>query len=269
MFLSLRVAIQVRTSTFLGVVQIYTILLVIPYSRMLFECVASCLLPRREKKGVDVEERAAAILAPTPVSAPMSVPMSEPMSESAYVPVSGQQAPETGTPVPLREHLRANDDGNGAAPGQVDLGFFTSTGCPQIIRVTVDHSKPVNLVTDRCVRSLGYEPLTGPAPAALRELASSAIPASFAWQRLHLYRPWGHNGNARLTHFVVVGDHDLACDILLGREFERVSFDPVQGIYPNYAGKRTPGASILIAITAPSRGVLILSRDCAAHEKPC
>ena len=209
---------------------------------MLFECIASCtgcLLPRRERKGVDVEEdRAAVVVAPTPVSVPMSVP----------VPVQ-QGPPETETLGPLGEPqpLGANDDGNGPAPGsgQVYLGFFTSKGRPQNICVTIDHSKPVNLVTDRCVRRLGYEPLTDPAPpAALRELASTAFPANFAWQQLHPYTPRGHNGTMRSTNFVVVGDHDLACDMLLGREFEGVSFDPVDGIYPNYPGKRTPGASI-------------------------
>ena len=198
------------------------------------------MLPRRERKGVDVEEDPAAVRAPTPVPVPMSVV------------VPAQQAPETASSAPLREPLRADDDGNRPAPSQVYLGFFTSQGCPQNIRVTIDHSKPVNLVTDRCVRRLGYEPLTRPAPAALRELASTAFPANFAWQHLRLYTPRGHNGIARSTNFVVVGDHDLACDMLLGREFEGTSFEPVDGIYPLYPDRRTPGASVSIRITAHS-----------------
>ena len=179
---------------------------------MLLNCFASCtrrLTPRRVESTADTGE-----------SAPL-VPD----------PVPEQVAPEA---APDSPQVPAAIDANGPEPPfQTDLCFCTITGKVEVLPVTVDESMSVNVVTNKCLASLGFKPLQDAMPPELTELASQAFPGHYGWQKLGLFAPSGHRGLSSDVDFLVVGD-DYHCDLLLGCEFKRLTLKPRPGIYPNH-----------------------------------
>jgi hypothetical protein len=174
---------------------------------MLLDCFASCtacLSPRWERRAADRGQD------------PASVPV----------------------PVPIPAEAPAADDANGLEPPfKINLSFFTSTGTAETINVTVDHSVPVNVVTNKCLKKLGFKPFPHALPPDLSKLAAKALPGHCGWQKLNFYAT---RGLSRNIDFVIVGD-DYRCDLLLGREFKGVQFKPGVGIYPNLLNPKSKG----------------------------
>ena len=114
-------------------------------------------------------------------------------------------------------------------PFLIDLGFYTLMGEVQSIRVTVDYSVLVNVVTNKCLKELGFEPLQHALPSHLGT-AAGELPGHCGWQRLNLYVTQRYS---RDIYFLVVRD-DYRCDLLLGREFKEVELNSRAGAYPNF-----------------------------------
>jgi hypothetical protein len=186
---------------------------------MLLDCFASCtrcLSPRGERTAADKGEGAPAGPVPVPVEA----------------------APETAPGAP---QVPATNDANGPEPPfQIDLGFSNRKGNFETIHVTVDYSQPVNVVTKKCLKKLGWKPLKHALPSELSKLAAGALLAHCGWQRLGLCDLEGGGGLTRHIEFVVVGD-DYHCDLLLGREFKGVKLKPRAGIYPVFKSPKDKG----------------------------
>lgn len=192
------------------------------FSDMLLDCLASCtrrLTPRQERRAADHRDGVPVVPVPVPVHVPIPGPVAvvapETVPDAAQVPA-------------------ANDDpGSPEPPFQTDL-CCTIDRATVTIRVTVDHSVPVNVVTIKCLKGLGRKPLRNPLPAELSDRAAMVLPGHRGWQQLTLYSPMGHRGLTRDVDLVVVDD-DYPCDLLLGAEFKGVSFEPGGGLYPNHA----------------------------------
>jgi hypothetical protein len=153
------------------------------------------------------------------------------------VPIVPDPAPEQVAPegAPGAPKLPAAIDANGPEPPfQTDLGFCTIMGKVEILRVTVDQSVTVNVITNKCLARLGFKPLQHEMPSKLSELAAQSFPGHYGWQQLNLSAPVGHRGHTSDVDFLVVGD-DYHCDLLLGCEFKRLTLKPRPGIYPNYS----------------------------------
>jgi len=147
-------------------------------------------------------------------------------------PVPEQVAPEAALGSP---QVPAAIDANGPEPPfQTDLSFWTIMGKVEILPVTIDQSMSVNVVTNKCLARLGFEPRQHAMPSQLSELASQAFPGHYGWQKLSFFAPSGHRGLSSDVDFLVVGD-DYHCDLLLGCEFRRLTLNPRPGIYPNYS----------------------------------
>jgi hypothetical protein len=161
-------------------------------------------------------------------------------------PVPEQVAPEAALGSP---QVPAAIDANGPeSPFQTDLCFCTIMGKVEILRVTIDQSMLVNVVTNKCLARLGFKPLQHGMPSELSELASRAFPGHYGWQKLSLFAPSGHRGLSSDVDFLVVGD-DHHCDLLLGCEFKRLTLKPRPGIYPNYSIR--PGKGPHINVPSP------------------
>jgi hypothetical protein len=189
------------------------------FFEMLLDCFASCtqcLSLRWERRAADKGEGGPAVPVPVPV----------------------EMAPETAPGAP---QVPAADDANGPEPAfQIDLGFLNKKGNFETIRVTVDYSQPVNVVTRKCLKGLDWKPLKHALPSELSKLAAEALLAHCGWQRLGLYDLGGGRGLTRHIEFVVVGD-DYHCDLLLGREFKGVKLKPRAGIYPIFKSPQDKG----------------------------
>jgi hypothetical protein len=175
------------------------------FFKMLLGCLSSCtkyLSPRRERRVADGGQGR--------VSIPMPAEMA---SEGAS---EAREAPTMHNASCLEP------------PFLTDLAFFTPTGGLRTVRVTVDYSVLVNVVTNKCLKELGFEPLQLALPSHLR-LAAKELPGQCGWQRLNLHV---NTKYSREIDFLVVGD-DYRCDLLLGRELEGVKLDSRAGIYPN------------------------------------
>ena len=122
-------------------------------------------------------------------------------------------------------------------PSLIDLVFFTLTGGFQTIHVTVDYSVLVNVVTNKCLKELGFEPLQHALPFHLSKLAAKELPEHHGWQRLNLYVNASYS---REIDFLVVDD-DYRCDLLLGREFKGVKLNSRAGIWPNFVIPKRKG----------------------------
>ena len=126
-------------------------------------------------------------------------------------------------------------------PFQIRLGIFTSTGGPETIQATVDHSLPLNVVTSKCLKQLGFDdPFERPLPPDLSELAAEALRGPYGWCNLILYASVDHKSHSLDVGFVVVDDDDRH-GLLLGREFKGVKLEPGVGIFPNYATPKSKG----------------------------
>jgi hypothetical protein len=165
---------------------------------MLLDCLASCtgcLTPRQERRAADHRDGVPVVPVPVhvPIPGPVAVVAPETVPGAAQVPA-------------------ANDDpGSPEPPFQTDL-CCTADRATVMIRVTVDHSVPVNVVTIKCLKGLGRKPLRYPLPAELSDRAAMVLPGHRGWQQLTLCSPMGHRG---LTHNV---------DLVI-----------VEGLYPNHA----------------------------------
>jgi hypothetical protein len=154
------------------------------------------------------------------------------------VPVPMEAAPET---APAAPEVPDSDHANGPVqPFQIDLGLSNNKGNFKPIHATVDHSHPVNVVTKKCLKGLGWEPLKHGLPSELSRLAAEALLAPCGWQRLGLQNLGGADGLTRHVQFVVVGD-DYHCDLLLGREFKGVKLEPRPGMYPIFKNPNNQG----------------------------
>jgi hypothetical protein len=122
-------------------------------------------------------------------------------------------------------------------PFLINLAFFTLTGGLQTIHVTVDYSVSVNVVTNKCLKELGFEPLQLALPSHLTRLAAQELPEHCGWQRLNLHVSAKYS---REIHFLIVGD-DYRCDLLLGREFKGIKLNSRAGIYPNFVIPKSKG----------------------------
>jgi hypothetical protein len=118
-------------------------------------------------------------------------------------------------------------------PFQTDICFFNSVDKADTLRVTVDQSMPVNVITNKRLAALGFEPLRHSMPPELSEFAAQMFPGFCGWQQLCLYAPKGRGGLSSDPSFIVVGD-DYHCDVLLGCEFNRLTRRPGPGIYTNF-----------------------------------
>jgi hypothetical protein len=118
-------------------------------------------------------------------------------------------------------------------PFQTDLCFCTIMGKVEVLRVTIDQSMSVNVVTNKCLARLGFKPSQHAMPFELREFASQAFPGHYGWQNLCFLAPSGHGRLSFDVNFLVVSD-DYHCDLLLGCEFKQLTLKPRLGIYPNY-----------------------------------
>ena len=181
---------------------------------MLLGCFSSCmksLSPRRERRVADGGQGR--------VSIPMPAAMA---SEGAS---EAREAPNMHNASCLEP------------PFLIDLTFFTLTGGFQTIHVTVDYSVLANVVTNKCLKELGFEPLQHSLPSHLRKFAAKELPGHHGWQRLNLYVTASYS---REIDFLVVGD-DYRCDLLLGREFKGVKLNSQAGIYPNFMIPKSKG----------------------------
>jgi hypothetical protein len=115
-------------------------------------------------------------------------------------------------------------------PFLINLHFFTMTGRVQEISVTVDYSVLVNVVTNKRLKKLGFEPLQHALPSYLGKLTAKELPGHCGWRRLNLYVPGRYSCE---IDFLVVSD-DYRCDLLLGRDFKRVQLNSRAGVYPNF-----------------------------------
>jgi serine/threonine protein kinase len=148
-------------------------------------------------------------------------------------------------------------------PFLIDLGFFTLIGEVQNIRVTVDYSMLVNVVTNKCLKELGFEPLQHALPSHLGN-AAMELPGHCGWQRLNLFVTGYYS---REIEFLVVSD-DYGCDLLLGREFKEVKLNPRAGAYPNFAKPKDKGT--LTRVQRQAREVEVAAeRKFAARLEEC
>jgi hypothetical protein len=122
-------------------------------------------------------------------------------------------------------------------PFLIDLDFFTLMGEVQNIRVTVDYSVLVNVMTNKCLKELGFEPLQLALSSPLGKLAAKELPGHCGWQRLNLVVTKYYS---REIEFLIVSD-DYRCDLLLGREFKGVELNPRAGAYPNFKKPKSKG----------------------------
>jgi hypothetical protein len=200
---------------------------------MLLGCFSSCtkcLSPRRERKAADGGQGPVSI--PTPgATAPDGAP-------------KAPQAPTLHNPSGLEP------------PFLINLPYFTLTGGVETIEVTVDYSLSVNVVTNKCLKKLGFEPLQHALPFHLSELAARELPEHCGWQRLTLYEAANHS---REINFLVVSDN-YRCDMLLGREFKGVKLNSGVGVYPNYKNPKSKGT-----LTRAQRTVWIALARIARH----
>jgi hypothetical protein len=176
-----------------------------------FSSCTKCLSPRRERRVVDGGQG--------PISIPMPAAMT---SEGA---AEAPQAPNTHNASCLEP------------PFLIDLDFFTLMGEVKNIRVTVDYGVLVNVVTNKCLNELGFEPLQRTLPSRLGKLAAKELPGHCGWQRLNLYV---NEHYSREINFLVVGD-DYRCDLLLGREFKEVEHNSRAGAYPSFTKPKSKG----------------------------
>lgn len=174
--------------------------------------------PILERRAVDKGEEGAAS------STPLHVPAG----------VAPGSAPEA-SQVPA-----ANDANDSEPPKQMDVGVLSFLGKSTIIQATVDHSVPLNVVTKKCLKKLGFQTLRHDLPPNLSKLAAKALPGHCGWEQLTLCTPTGHRALSRDIDFLVVGD-DYGCDMLLGRETKGINFKSGSGIYPNYLRPRSKG----------------------------
>jgi hypothetical protein len=134
----------------------------------------------------------------------------------------------------LQDNFQEFDLTRHEPPFQTDLGFCTIMGMVEILRVTVDQSVTLNVITNKCLARLGFKPLQHEMPSKLSELAAQSFPGHYGWQQLNLSAPVGHRGHTSDVDFLVVGD-DYHCDLLLGCEFKWLTLKRRPGIYPNYS----------------------------------
>jgi hypothetical protein len=125
-------------------------------------------------------------------------------------------------------------------PFLIDLDFYTLMGEVQNIRVTVDYSVLVNVITNKCLKELGFEPRQLALSSPLGKLAAKELPGHCGWQRLNLYVPKRYS---REIDFLIVSD-DYRCDLLLGREFKEVELNPRAGAYPSFMKPKSKGTLI-------------------------
>jgi hypothetical protein len=132
---------------------------------MLLDCFTSCmrcLTPRRVKNAADTGESAPIV--------PDAVP-------EQVAPEAALDSPQ----VPAANGLEP--------PFQTDLCFCTIMGKVEVLRVTIDQSMSVNVVTNKCLARLGFKPLQHAMPFELREFASQAFPGHYGWQNLCFLLP--------------------------------------------------------------------------------
>jgi hypothetical protein len=180
---------------------------------MLLGCFSSrmkCLSPRRERRVADGGQGR------------VSIPM--PAAMASEGPSEAREAPTMHNASCLEPAFL------------IDLVFFTLTGF-QTIHGTVDYSVLVNVVTNKCLKELGFEPLQHSLPPHLSELAAKELPGHRGWQRLNLYVSASYS---REIDFLIVGDN-YRCDLLLGREFKGVKLNSQAGIYPNFMIPKSKG----------------------------
>jgi len=122
-------------------------------------------------------------------------------------------------------------------PFLIDLDFYTLMGEVQNIRVTVDYSVLVNVVTSKCLKELGFKPLQLALSSHLGRLAAKELPGHCGWRRLNLYVTERYS---REIDFLVASD-DYRCDLLLGREFKEVELNLRAGAYPNFMKPKDRG----------------------------
>jgi hypothetical protein len=123
------------------------------------------------------------------------------------------------------------------SPFLIRLDFFTLMGEVRNIRVTVDYSVLVNVMTNKCLKELGFEPLQLELSSPLGKLAAKELPGHCGWRRLNLFVTKNYS---REIEFLIVSD-DYHCDLLLGREFKGVELNPRAGAYPNIAKPKSKG----------------------------
>jgi hypothetical protein len=123
------------------------------------------------------------------------------------------------------------------SPFLINLDFFTLAGDIQNVSVTVDYNALVNVVTSKQLKELGYEPQQRALPPDLSQLAAKELPGHCGWQQLLLYvnKHYSHE-----IQVLIVSD-DYRCDLLLGREFKEVEFNPGAGAYPNFTNPKGKG----------------------------
>lgn len=176
-----------------------------------FSSCTKCFSPRRERRAADGGQGPVSI--PTPAA------------------IASEGAPEA--PQAPNIHNASCTE----PPFLIDLGFFTLMGEVQNIRVTVDYSALVNVVTNKCLNELGFEPLHRALPSRLGKLAAKDLPEHCGWRRLNLYV---NEHYSREINFLVVGD-DYRCDLLLGREFKEVELNSMAGAYPTFTKPKRKG----------------------------
>jgi hypothetical protein len=178
--------------------------------KMFLNCFASCtrcLTARREKRSADPGER-------TPIVPDTAVP--------GQATLGAVQVPG------------AIDTHNSSEPPfQADICFCNGMGKPETLPVNVDLGMPVNVITNKRLAALGFEPRQHSMPSELSDLAAQMFPGFYGWQKLGLYAPEGGSGPTSDPNFIVVGD-DYHCDVLLGCEFNQLTRRPGPGIYPNF-----------------------------------
>jgi len=132
--------------------------------------------------------------------------------------------------IPMPAAMASEGAGCLEPPRLIDLDFFTLTGDIQNIDVTVDYNVLVNVVTNKQLKKLGFEPLQRALPFYLGKLAAKELPEYCGWQRLSLYVTPHYS---REIDFLIVSDA-YRCDLLLGREFKGVKLNSRAGVYPNF-----------------------------------
>src|SRR4051794_37017986 len=179
---------------------------------MLLGCFSSCtkcLSPRRERGAAEG------------VQGHVSIPMPAAMASEG-----APKAPETPT---------LHNAGCPEPPFLINLPFLTLTGAPKTIQVVVDYSVSVNVVTNKCLKELAFEPLQHALPFQLSKLAAKELPEHSGWQRLTLYEA----SRSRDINFIVSDNYH--CKMLLGREFKGVKLNSRVGNYPNYKIPKSKG----------------------------
>lgn len=183
---------------------------------MLLECFASCTgcLPRWGRRAADNKGKERAASVPVPVPAEVA---------------------------PGSAQALAADDANGPKlPFQMKLGVFDLLGECINTQVTINHSVPVNVVTRKLLKELGFKTPRHDLPPELSKFAAEALPAHCGWEQLNICAPGGEKGASHEIQFVVVEDDYYGCDLLLGRASKGINFKLGDGIYTNF---RTPPLS--------------------------